>query len=164
MKLIPLTQGKFAIVDDRDFEYLMRYKWCAILHHGTWYAMRSKWIDGKCYTIRMHREIFLINNIKVPNGIDHKDNNGLNNQKNNLRPATNSQNNANRRLSSNNSSGYKGVTYHRRDMKFCARIGFQDERIWIGYFDDPINAAVEYDRYAKRLFKDYACLNFSEEI
>jgi hypothetical protein len=163
MKEIYLTQGKVTQVDDSDFNWLMRYKWYAYLGYGKiWYAERGKYICEKHYTIRIHREIFLINNIKTSYEIDHIDGNGLNNQKYNLRAATRSQNSINRGLNSNNTSGFKGVYYYRTRMKFRAMIGYQGERLHIGYFNDPIDAAVEYDRYAKRLFKEYAWLNFPE--
>jgi hypothetical protein len=162
MKLIPLTQGKFAQIDDNDLRYLIQYDWYVTLNSGIWYAMRSKSINGKRYSILMHREIFLINNIKALYDIDHKDNDGLNNQKSNLRSATHSQNCLNRGLNKNNTSGYKGVDFHRATMKFRARIHYQNESIYLGLFYDSIDAAVEYDRYAKRLFKEFAWLNFPE--
>jgi hypothetical protein len=163
MKLIPLTQGKFAQVDDGDFEWLMRYKWHVHLgYSGILYAERGKWINGKLYTMIMHREIFLVNSIKALFHIDHTDGNELNNQKFNLRAATNSQNQANSKLRIDNTSGYKGVTFHKVSMKFRAQIQYQKERIHIGLFTDPIDAAVKYDRYARRLFKNYARLNFPE--
>jgi hypothetical protein len=67
MKLIPLTQNKFAQVDDEDYDWLMRYNWCADLISGIWYAVRNIFKDNKKYTIYMHKEILLINNIKIPN-------------------------------------------------------------------------------------------------
>jgi hypothetical protein len=156
MREIYLTQGKVTQV---DFEWLMRY---TRLDNEIWYAVRSKYINGKYYHITMHREILMLYNVKAPFDIDHKDGNGLNNQKYNLRAATRSQNQANRGLNKNNSSGYKGVYFQRSAMKFKAQIGYKGEKIYLGLFEDPINAAVKYNEYAKRLFKEYAQLNFPE--
>jgi hypothetical protein len=162
MKLIPLTQSKCTQVDDEDLKYLMQYNWHAELKKGIWYAVRSKWIDNKYYSMFMHREIFLINNLKALNLIDHKDNDGLNNQKFNLRPATHSQNSANRGLQSNNTSGFIGVSYKKERMKFRAYIKYQGDMKELGEFDDPIKAAEIRDNAAKRLFGPFARLNFPE--
>lgn len=98
MKLIPLTQGKFALVDDDDFEYLNQFKWLAHLFGKNYYAdSGSKGL--------MHRFIMKAEKADI---IDHKDRNSLNNQKTNLRKCTRSQNNANRKSAGINK--YLGVT------------------------------------------------------
>lgn len=88
MKLIPLTQGKFALVDDEYYEYLHQWKWCAHRQKHTFYAVRNIVSNGKKKTHAMHREL-LNSGILY---IDHKDGNGLNNQRDNLRIASRGQN------------------------------------------------------------------------
>jgi len=83
MKLIPLTQGKFAQVDDEDFEYLNQWKWFALKDAQTFYAARGIYLKGN---ILMHRQLLGLTNSEVKG--EHKDRNGLNNQKENLRVAT----------------------------------------------------------------------------
>ncbi|MHC4659365.1 MAG: HNH endonuclease signature motif containing protein, partial [Planctomycetota bacterium] len=114
-KLIPLTQGKFAIVDADDYDRLAKYKWCATKNGQTFYACRAS--RGK--KIFMHREI-----MKPPKGlqVDHIDRNALNNRKTNLRPCTKAQNNRNTGPRRNSSSTYKGVFWEKCCRKWCARI------------------------------------------
>lgn len=92
MKLIPLSQGQFAQVDDEDFDWLNQWKWCADYNHGAYYARRTWFLNGKCYHVAMHREI-----MKTPKGIevDHADLDGLNNQEYNIRNCNHGQNMAN---------------------------------------------------------------------
>ncbi len=104
--LIPLTQGKFAIVDAEDYDWLIRYKWHACKCKNTYYASRVR--GGK--TIKMHREI-----MRAPKGLvcDHINHNGLDNRKRNLRLCTNAQNCYNQRASATGTSKYKGVSWHK---------------------------------------------------
>ncbi len=154
VKLIPLTQGKFAIVDDDDYEHLNKYKWCALkTHNNKFYAVRRK--NNK--TIIMHRQI-----MNVPEGlvVDHIDGNGLNNRKNNLRICTQAQNIHNSRPRRNRSSKYKGVFWDKVNKKWSTNIRKGDKRIYLGGFDDEIEAALAYDRKAAELFGEFAYLNF----
>jgi hypothetical protein len=90
---IPLTRGKFAIVDQKHYDRLSQYKWQAgkSSSSGTFYAARSVWdkVNKKKRTIKMHREIICS---PYPLVVDHINHNGLDNRKANLRPATKSQN------------------------------------------------------------------------
>lgn len=104
MKRIPLTQGKFALVDDEDFEYLSQWKWHVTntigMPHG--YARRT----GSVY---MHRVITKAPNEKV---VDHKNGNTLDNRKQNLRVCTDGGNQANRnKVNVNNTSGISNVYF-----------------------------------------------------
>jgi len=111
MKLIPLTQGQFAFVDDADFEELSRFKWCAAWspYTRTYYAIRSSlMVGGKRTTIQMSRWILGLTDPKVR--ADHKDHNTLDNQRANLRPATHAQNSRNLSGANRNSkTGVRGV-------------------------------------------------------
>lgn len=153
-RLIPLTQGKFAIADADDYEDLNKYKWCVLKsHNNKFYAVRRK--NNK--TIIMHRQI-----MNAPAGlvVDHIDGNSLNNRKSNLRICTQAQNIHNSRPRRNRSSKYKGVFWDKVNKKWSASIRKGDKRIYLGGFDDEIEAALAYDRKAEELFGEFAYLNF----
>jgi hypothetical protein len=152
---IPLTQGKFAIVDPEDYELLSQHKWHAAKQGSTYYALRKH--AGK--HIGMHRQI-----TNAPKGLvcDHINHNGLNNTKLNLRICTQSQNACNQRTRRNKSSKYKGTHWHKRDKKWHARIKANGRRYFLGYFNNEIDAAKAYDRAAKKHHREFACLNFPD--
>jgi len=159
MKQIPLSQGLFALVDDEDFEYLNQFKWHARKSRDTFYASRNLRISkNNRKTIQMHRVVLETTNPKIQ--IDHKDGNGLNNQKNNLRLATSTQNTRNSKPNKNTSSKYKGVSYRKDAKKWRSIINFNKKVIRLGCFTDEIEAAKAYDEKAKELFGEFAWLNF----
>lgn len=96
--------------------------------------------------------------------IDHIDGNGLNNSKDNLRLATPSDNRKNTQKSIRNKSGYKGVSWHNRDKKWRSQIGYNGIHFYIGSYNNPILAAIEYDKKAIELFGEYACINFPQLV
>ena len=111
MKQIPLTQGKFSIVDDEDFPLLSQFKWYAHLEHGYFYATRASSRDkvtGKQKVISMSR--FIMN---APKGmlVDHKNGDTLDNRRKNLRICTHAENGRNR-TKINNKHGFKGLKFH----------------------------------------------------
>ena len=152
MREIVLTQGKVALVDDEDFELVSQWKWCAMRGKHTWYAVRGC-ADGK--SVLMHREIFGAD-AGVKCQIDHKDGNGLNNKRENLRIATQSQNNANARNRLNTSSPYKGVCWDNARNAWLARISEN----FLGRFSSEEDAAKAYDKAAIERFGEYARTNF----
>lgn len=160
MKRIKLTQNKFALVSDEDYEYLNQWKWCAAKGSKTFYAARSSsTINGKRHTIYMHKALAERMGIKNP---DHIDRNGLNNQQNNLREATCSQNNTNQRLRSDNKSGYRGVYWHIQRKKWGAYIYVNKKSIYLGLFNDIKDAARVYNKAALKYFGAYARINDME--
>lgn len=162
MKQIPLSQGLFALVDDEDFEYLNQFKWSARKSKNTYYALRNSCgrNNKKRFIIFMHRIVLGLNDLQIKG--DHVDGNGLNNQRYNLRPSTNAENARNAKPNKNKSSKYKGVSLKKDhyDKKWSARITFDRKQINIGYFKDEIEAAKAYDKKAKKLFGEFAYLNF----
>jgi len=152
-KLIPLTQGKFAIVDADDYDELSRYKWHVNKGGRTYYASSQK--KGKA--IKMHRLI-----AGAPKGlfVDHINHNGLDNRKRNLRLCTRLENIRNQLPRRGGSSQYKGVCWRKREKKFVATICVDGKKLYLGYFDDEIEAAKAYDKKAKELFGQFAYLNF----
>ncbi|MDD5551392.1 MAG: HNH endonuclease [Candidatus Omnitrophica bacterium] len=159
MKKTKLTRGKVALVDDEDYERTTQYRWCAMHINYQWYADRalSKKEPKNAFT-EMHR--FIMN---PPKGmmVDHRDGNGLNNQKSNLRICTRAENMMNRGKQPNNTSGYKGVRINKGII--IAQIGFKNWNYHIGCFPDKESAARAYDKRAKELFGDFARLNFPKE-
>lgn len=160
MKLIPLTKGKFAKVDDEDFEEMMKYSWYAgLCNKGKGYAMNTKYlscVDGK-YKYRrvsMHRLIIGAIQGQV---VDHKDGDTLNNQKSNLRICTYSQNSTNRTKSRGKTSKYLGVVLVKG--RWRPSICKEGKREWLGGFDTENEAADAYNVAAIRLHGEFATLN-----
>jgi hypothetical protein len=159
---IPLSQGKYAIVDPDDYEALSRDKWYAAKGHNTFYAVRGKWAKNrkKRTEIRMHRLI-----MKPPRNmfVDHINHNGLDNRKANLRLATYSQNVHNRKkFAKRASSKYKGVSWHKSIKQWTAAIQIDGRRLHLGCFHNEKDAAKEYDNAAKKYHGEFAILNFPD--
>lgn len=158
MKKIPLTNSRlFAIVSDTDFELVSRYKWRLMKDRWNTYAWRN---PTKHYTgIFMHCLIMPpLENMMT----DHIDGNGLNNQKENIRHCTNSQNQAKARLSKSNTSGYRGVRYEKRKTRrkhWRAYITNEGRTISLGIYNTAVEAARAYNQAAKKLFGEYAYQN-----
>lgn len=156
---IPLTQGKVALVDAADYERLSAFKWYAHRGRCNWYAQRH--ISGSRKIQPMHRFILGVGDTKVM--VDHIDCDGLNNRRSNIRPATPSQNQANRgKYACGTTSLYKGV-YRHKDGRWVASIKHRRKRKCLGSFPDEISAAHAYDAAAVRLFGEFANLNFPEK-
>ncbi len=155
MKRIPLHgkhgEGKFAIVDDEDFDYLNQWKWYVFLDKkiNRYYVIRNKTKSRP--RIWMHRLIMNTPKELVP---DHKDGNGFNNQKNNLRNCTQQQNRFNSFNRNDNTSGYKGVCFVNK--KWRSRIGLNGKRIHLGYFNTKEEAYEAYKIAAKKYHGQFA--------
>lgn len=142
MKKILLTQGKVVLVDDEDFERLNQVKWCAMKGRNTFYAVRnSSTVNGKRHLIYMHHEI--IGKPPIRFKTDHRDGNGLNNQRNNLRHITSRQNCQNR-INITKSSQYPGVYWFKQYKKWAARIRINGIKKHLGYFMNEFDAFNAY--------------------
>lgn len=159
MKEIILTQGKVALVDDEDFEYLNQWKWRAQKGRDTYYAVRFQWVNGRDTKISMHRLILSLVDKSIL--CDHRDRNGLNNQKYNLRIASYSGNGSNRTSGKNSSSVFLGVSWINREKRWCAQIKKDNIVRHIGYFESEIEAAKAYDKHALEIHGEFANLNFN---
>jgi hypothetical protein len=155
MKELPLTRSKVALLDDEDFERASRHKWYAMVvrqrKREFWYAAST--IDRK--VVLLHR--FLLD---APNShvVDHRNNDGLDCQRTNMRLATRSQNNANREGYGGDQSPFKGV--YLASKKWKALICANGDHIKLGLYETAEEAAAAYDEAARALFGEFACVNF----
>jgi len=153
---IRLTQNKVAIIDNEDYLLISKYKWQAQFQRGIWYAIATYSKNNRSTTIRMHR---LIMNIESGVQIDHRDGDGLNNCRNNLRICTISQNRANSEKRTPASSKYKGVRFDKKSKKWMVRISCNNIRKYLGSYKTEDEAAMIYNEQAKLLFGEFAKLN-----
>jgi len=156
-KEIILTQGKVAIVDDDMYDYLNQWKWHAKKSSGNYYAKRNIRINKKyAGYVLMHR---LLMDVEKYLYIDHVDGCSLNNQKNNLRICTHAENMRNKKLHTNNTSGFKGVYWNKHNKKWMAFIRINYKQLHLGLFIDPIDAARAYNAAAIKFHGEFANLN-----
>lgn len=159
-KEIKLTQGKCALVDDADFERLNQFKWCAVKARHLWYAIRSTGRRPNRKNVGMHNFVLPTEPGYTP---DHKDGNGLNNQRDNLRPATKLQQQGNKRKQAGCASKYKGVRPHASKRNpWEAQIRRNGKLCHLGNFSTQELAARAYDAAAREFFGEFANCNFKE--
>ena len=144
MKEIQLTQGKFALVDDEDFERLNQYRWTALKSKSTFYAVG--WIDG--IKTKMHHLILG----KPSKGFvtDHRNGCGLHNFKKNLRHVTLRQNCQNEK-NIDKSSQFPGIGWTKREQRWRARIVINGKEKGLGYFTDEHQAFQAYKQAVESL-------------
>jgi hypothetical protein len=165
MKVIELTQGKFASVDDNVYDVINELKWYAHKTGKKYRAVRNNPCRKRPNMIFMHRVIWEIINGPIPEKleIDHIDGNSLNNRVNNLRMCTKKQNSYNIHVSNiSKTSKYRGVRLHKCG-KWESYIMVNKKSVYIGLFDTENDAGRAYDIKAKQYFGEFATLNFPDE-
>lgn len=164
MHVVHLTKGQVAVVDDADADEVSRFTWSAF-----WCAKAKRYYASRREgerTILLHRHLLGVTDPAVQ--VDHRNHDGLDNSRSNLRLCTNRQNQQNQRKRSGTSSRFKGV-FRFRSGKWAAQISSgalrsdgSRKRVHLGYFLDEEDAARAYDAAARREFGEFARLNFSE--
>lgn len=159
--LVPSNSGRFAIIDEDDAHIVDPYRWCC--DSLGYFRRKRRAGEGKGFSsVLMHREI-----LNAPAGVDvdHINGDPSDNRRANLRVATRSQNRVNTGLQSNNTSGYKGVSWRVKHQKWQAAISRIEPRgmRFLGHFDSAIEAARAYDAAAIELYGEFARLNFPDE-
>jgi hypothetical protein len=161
--VIHLTRGKIAVVDAVDVVVLNQWKWCARPINRCWYAYRGYWQGELKRTMFMHVQIYGASDQKI----DHRDGNGLNNRRSNLRHATSLQNCWNQRARKG-TSRFVGVSFNKvpsyRHKPWRATIKDGRRTIHIGHFATEEEAARAHDRVAIELRGEFARLNFPEVV
>lgn len=155
-KMIPLSQGKVTLVDDRDFEWLSQWSWHVQNHMHICYARRTLRKNGKKRAILMHQ---LIIGISSELETDHINRDGLDNRRSNLRHCTHAENNRNQRKFASCSSRYKGVHWDNERQTWRARITAHGRSHHLGRFTDEQEAARAYNQAALEYFGEFAYLN-----
>lgn len=156
MKKIPLTKGKFALVDNEDYGALSKHRWS---FNACGYAFREIGTRPNRKVILMHRVIL---NAPKNRFVDHANQNRIDNRKNNIRLCRPNQNTQNQKLRSDSQSGIKGVRKRNRKgspVSYQVRIGINSARIHVGEFKCPKLAAAAYDEAAKRIHGKFARTN-----
>ena len=156
MKEIRLTNGKYAIVDDEDFELVNKFNWFETDGYAKQTTAKQT-IKGK--RILMHRLILGVTNPKIY--VDHINGVTLDNRKSNLRICSPKENSRNRKRPAHNKTGFKGVSIgeNKKWKNYVARIVYDGKMIYLGSYDTPEKAAIAYNQKALELFGEYARLN-----
>lgn len=150
MKKLPLSQGKYALVDDEDFEFLNKWHWSYSRHHTSGGTVLR---NDKGKMIKLHRQIM---GAKSGQQVDHINRDRLDNRRSNLRFCDNSQNRANSKIRKDNQSGYAGVHFNKDKKKWQAILYFHSKKYFLGYFTDKNNAIKARQEAESKIFKDYA--------
>lgn len=159
MKRVTLSNcDEYALIDDEDYKLVEPYKWRKNAQGYAVSRLYTRIAKGIRHAtdVRMHR---LIMGEPKDMEVDHIDNNGLNNQRYNLRVATHWQNLANRALQKNNTSGYRGVSWSKQANKWWAQIYVDSRTVHLGLFDDVKDAAKAYNDAAIERYGEFARLN-----
>ena len=151
---IPLTRGLEAVIDVADVQLVNDRNWFAFVCGGKSYAASmSKKSEGKRTMRLLHRVIL---NAPQAHGVDHRDGDGLNNCRSNLRLATQAQNTKNQALRLNSKSGFKGASYSTRDKVWRAHIKVNYKQISLGTFSTAEDAHAAYCVAATKYHGEWA--------
>ena len=155
-----LTQGEIAVFDLADLSLVAPHRWCAATFRRRTYAITQvrRTAYSRQESLRMHRLIMGVSDAAV--FVDHHNLDGLDNHRDNLRVATRPENGWNCPRPLTNTTGYKGVTKDARSGKYSAAIKVRGTTLYLGQFNDPVEAARAYDQAALRHHGAFARTNF----
>lgn len=158
-KIIALTHGHETIISDEDYDMLSLHKWRAHFNDPNVYAQAWIKVQNVWKTISLHSMILPP---KLGYDVDHINGDSLDNRRSNLQYLLHKYNTQKRRTPSNNTSGYRGVTFHLATGKWLAQIRSDNKNYHLGVFTDKIEAAKAYDIAARKLLSKYATINFPD--
>jgi hypothetical protein len=165
LNTIPLSRGLNTLVDYEDWVELSQLRWHAWKsRYESFYGQRylpkengvqkAQWLHRAILSRKLGDELTSL--------VDHKNGDSLDNRRTNLRPASGTGNQANRRKSENCLSNFKGVTWSKEKTKWMAQCGSRGTKRFLGYFADEIEAARAYDFAARERFGEFAKTNYRE--
>ena len=160
MRRIELTQGYVALVDNEDYQRVSQFKWYADIKRTRLGTVRTVYASHKTNGVMLRMHNLILDMARV----DHKDSNGLDNRRKNLRKATQTQNTRNQRIRIDNTSGYKGVYWATSKQAWKSHITVGGTEKFLGYFPTAKQAALAYDAKARELFGEFAHTNFKEVV
>jgi hypothetical protein len=154
--------GSFVLqYDEVDQIKVGNHKWTPFKCGKVFYAVRNGKSEGRKGIILLHKEILPCTAEKE---IDHEDGDGMNNRRNNLRIVTRSENSMNKGKHIDNTSGFKGVYFHKPMKKWHTEIMKQGVKIHGGFFETPAGAALAYNQLALLHHGEFAKLNKIENV
>ncbi len=160
VKQIPLTQCKIALVDEKDYERVSQFKWYAHKSNNTtFYAVRNSSTSGGKKRARIYMHRFILGLTRSNILADHKDRDGLNNQRKNLRITDKKGNAGNTVMKPKKYSSFKGVCFRNDTNKWIAHIHINMIQKNLGNFVSEKEAALAYNRAARQHFGKFALLN-----
>lgn len=170
LNFITLTQGQVTVVDTEDAD-LAELRWYAQFNPtysgGAFVARRTVTNgNGKRRVEYLHRVILarvLGHELATGESVDHANGNPLDNRRENLRLASRAENVRNQTRRADNTSGFKGVTWHKQRQRWQSRISVDGKKHSLGLFDNAEEAARAYDVAARELHGEFARLNFTEK-
>jgi hypothetical protein len=161
MAELNLNNGFKTIFDDEDAERVAKYKWYASKHNDRYYVIARFMINRVTTKLFLHRYLMDVTDRKIK--VDHRFGDTMDNRKSQLRACTHAENQRNGKKHVDGKGPFKGVTQTLDGKKWNAAICFNGEKINIGNFKTPEDAARAYNFKAKELFKEFALLNIVED-